>query len=154
MGAIYQIPLLLLLLKIMLIHVVNLTIIITLDFRVQFINNTEGNTITIKAHNGAVFGIAFDSIHRYLYWGDARKNIIGISTWNGSYTATLLTRQDGIGTPRSIAVDPQNGQVAFFFTLQKKRKCGLIIMKPYFINTSLFYFINILNLKKIVFMVF
>ncbi|XP_033636923.1 low-density lipoprotein receptor-related protein 1-like [Asterias rubens] len=77
--------------------------------RVQFISNTEGNTITIKAHNGAVFGIAFDSIHRYLYWGDARKNIIGISTWNGSYTATLLTRQDGIGTPRSIAVDPQNG---------------------------------------------
>ena len=54
-------------------------------------------------------GIAFDWIHKILYWTDTGRNTIElITTTNGPYRKTLL--KFGLDEPRAIAVDPRDGQ--------------------------------------------
>ncbi|XP_038048392.1 low-density lipoprotein receptor-related protein 4-like isoform X2 [Patiria miniata] len=77
--------------------------------RIGYANSEEGNTTLIVFGTGPVFGLAFDPVHRYLYWTDSRKSTIGVATWDGGYSKVLLTRQEGVNTPRALAVDPEKG---------------------------------------------
>ncbi|XP_022087296.1 LOW QUALITY PROTEIN: low-density lipoprotein receptor-related protein 2-like [Acanthaster planci] len=77
--------------------------------RIGYAGRMEGNTTLITSNTGPVFGLAFDPVHRYLYWTDSRKGTISVATWDGSYSKALLSRDDGISTPRALALDLENG---------------------------------------------
>lgn len=62
------------------------------------------HTVMVSDDIDAPEGIAFDWIHRNLYWTDSIRRTISVVTADGERRKTLFSQ--GLSKPRAIVVDP------------------------------------------------
>jgi len=75
-------------------------------------NNTVNNTMMTLWESDLfdVNGIAFDWIHRNLYWTDSSKNSIQVLSLSSSGAQHRTLIQSNLDRPRAIVVDPRVNQ--------------------------------------------
>ncbi|XP_077356519.1 low density lipoprotein receptor a isoform X2 [Festucalex cinctus] len=80
-------------------------------YRAQMDSAEDSTHHTVLISNGidAPEGIAFDWIHRNLYWTDSIRSSISVATADGVRRKTLFSR--GLSKPRAIVVDPYSNFV-------------------------------------------
>lgn len=69
-------------------------------------SSSDGLFISKSVHTPD--GLAFDWIHKNLYWTDAGKKVIGVAQASKGTPLTLISGD--LKEPRGIAVDPREGQ--------------------------------------------
>ena len=58
-------------------------------------------------------GLAVDWVSHLLYFTDEESAVVGVARLDGRYVTTLI--DNDLVSPRSIAVDPQNGLVVYYY---------------------------------------
>ncbi|XP_074643246.1 low-density lipoprotein receptor-like [Tubulanus polymorphus] len=79
--------------------------ILSMDMDVN--SELPGNHTTLAANVSTPDGLAYDWVHKLIYWTDTGKKTIEVCRHDGMYRHALITK--GLDEPRSIVVDPLRG---------------------------------------------
>lgn len=80
-------------------------------FRIQLTNNSQVNVSVVVHHDVSTpDGLAFDWIHKNLYWTDTGENRISVLTMATDVQLRKTLINTNLDEPRAIVVDPRPDQ--------------------------------------------
>ena len=78
-------------------------------YKIVRVSQTTGETTEIpKLGSTHSEGLALDWLSKQVYWSDIDSRTIEVSDYDGEVRTLLLTQDDGLSGPRSIALDLKN----------------------------------------------
>lgn len=84
---------------------------------VQVSNNSQRNVSVLVHHDVSTpDGLAYDWIHKNLYWTDTGNNRIDVLTLSGDIHLRKTLLNTNLDEPRAIVVDPRQGQSSMYWT--------------------------------------